>query len=390
MGEYSEAASRANWRVAKTEIEHGGFFTAQGTGALERQTQFKLRESVSARDFGAIGDDSAPRVDQWLAGGKYSRGAADLAQLRAMTGIADLTLTDDWAAITMALAAAGQRPVLLLGTNYHVLSRPLMIAQGGIMGPPSYPAKIKPTAHTFNLIHLKPAANARLVLKDLFLTGGFHTIYGEGAGVSGGYLSFHSVIDNIQIGGFNTGDGFFFDNLPAIGVNFNNIRAEGCVNGLRFSGDSVLNASQVTNCRAATCSQTGMLFENTNEFADTPAVIISGCTAEYNNGSGMELIGCQANLISPHFEGNDNDRTGEADLLLGSSGAPGGSQVHSRVVCSAPYFSLPRHPKNIRISGSIPGFQTLVLILPTIRGGVVDARRLDLTVVGPSPQIINR
>ena len=394
----SKGDMRANWAASKAEIEHGGFFTAPGTGAIERTTASALAETVRASDFGALGDSSATTVDKWLSGSTYSRGAADLAELRAMTGIADLELTDtiDWAAITMALAAAGQRPVLLLGTDYHVLSRSVVIARGGLLGPPSYPAKICPVAHTFNLIHLKPPANARIILKDLYLTGGTNTVYGDGtggAGSSGSYLNFHSVFDNLQIGGFKKGDGFFFDNLQAIGVRFNNIRAEGCVNGLRFRGQSMLNASQIINCRGATCSGCGMLFENTADSIDTPAVVISGVTVEYNYGPGIKLDGYMATLISPHFEGNDNDQSGDGpDLLLSSSGELSASRVHSVVAAISPYFSSPRHPQGIRISGSANGTQTLVLVAPTIRGGVIDAAHLGLTVIGAlgPAQILNR
>ena len=63
----SKAASRANWAAAKSEIEHGGFFIQAGTGALERPVADRLAETISARDFGALGDGSVTTVEAWLA-----------------------------------------------------------------------------------------------------------------------------------------------------------------------------------------------------------------------------------------------------------------------------------------------------------------------------------
>lgn len=357
-------------------------FIQFGIGAIERPVQDKLRESISAADFGALGDNSALRVSQWLTGGSHSRGAANLTELRAMTGIADLELTDtiDWAAITMALAAAGTRPVNLLGI--HRTSRSVLITQGGLMGPTGHPTALVPLSNAFNVIHLRPAPNTRIVLKDLKITGGKNGIYGDAS--AGGYLSFHSVIDNLQLGGNRQvgTSGFFLDGLQAIGVRFNNIRVEAYEHGLRFRGESILNASQLYSCRAATCLNTGMLFENTHASADTPAVLVSGCTVEYNYGPGMKFDGYEATVIGSHFEGNDNDQSGDGpDLLLSSSGEPSPSRVHSRVVCIGSYWSAPRHPQGWRISGSPNGTQTLVLIMPTIRGGVVNDANLALTII---------
>jgi hypothetical protein len=55
----SKADLRANWKAARGEINHGGFFKATGTEAVERQTQEKLRDVVSVTDFGAVGDGTS-------------------------------------------------------------------------------------------------------------------------------------------------------------------------------------------------------------------------------------------------------------------------------------------------------------------------------------------
>jgi len=361
-------------------------FLQAGLGALPRPEQDKMRETISAADFGALGDGTARTVDQWLTGKPLSRGYADLAEMRTATGIADLALTDtiDWAAITMAMAAAGELPVILKGTpngdKDHKVSRPILIKKGGVCGPDNQRARITTTLKTFNCIHVQPGPGSqRVILKDLAV-GGLNGIYGDGLS---GYLDDNSVIENIQAGGWQ--HCFFFDGLQAIGVRFNNIRVEGAPgNGIYFRGTSMLNSSQVINPRAATCGGAGLLFENTSDQADTTCVSIIGATAEYNKGPGMKFDGYIATLISPHFEGNDLDKTGgfNADLQLSSSGQPPStSRVHSRVTCIGGYWSSPQHPQRWGACGSPGGAQVLVLIMPTMRSSVVNTKNLQLTVL---------
>lgn len=61
----SKADLRASLAAAKAELEHGGFFMPSGQGAIERAVQERLRDVVSVKDFGAVGDgvaDDAPAV----------------------------------------------------------------------------------------------------------------------------------------------------------------------------------------------------------------------------------------------------------------------------------------------------------------------------------------
>jgi polygalacturonase len=49
--------SRIELRVTVGNVE-GGTYTPDGSGAVSRTLQAKLRETVSVKDFGAVGDGS--------------------------------------------------------------------------------------------------------------------------------------------------------------------------------------------------------------------------------------------------------------------------------------------------------------------------------------------
>jgi Pectate lyase superfamily protein len=55
----SKADLRTNLQIARDELNHGGFFSPQGVGAVERTVQSKLQGFVDVQDFGAIGDGVA-------------------------------------------------------------------------------------------------------------------------------------------------------------------------------------------------------------------------------------------------------------------------------------------------------------------------------------------
>jgi hypothetical protein len=386
----SKAASRANWAAARFELEHGGFFTQAGTGALERQTQGKLRECVSAADFGALGDNSGTTVAQWLTGGKHSRDAADLTALRAMTGIADLQLTDtiDWAAITAALKSSGARTVLLRANGMYRTSRPIVIDQGGLVG--EYGGTL-PTIATrgggaaFDAIQIRPTgANHVVIVRRLAAFGTKRGIHAD-ASAGGGYLSRYSVFEDLVVSS-PSAEGFYFENIGCITVIFNNINSESCGgHGIRFRGESQLNVATLINLRGANNQGDGILIENTSSDGAQAAVVMLGCTAEWNYGAGMRFLGTHAALYSPYFEGNDNGASGAAtELMLGHNSA---GTLGSRVAAIAPYFGPNRHPQQHRISSSGGGTEYLSLMQPyfTSTGDVIDARSIILDIVGLVP-----
>jgi hypothetical protein len=385
----SKAASRANWAAAKAEIEHGGFFAPAGLGALERPVADRLAETISARDFGALGDDSATTVNEWLTGGTHSRGAADLTELRAMIGIADLELTDtlDWAAITAAKNFARERPVYLPAGKYK-LARALSFDRGGLVGEvlaagsPTYSVRVsrKAGAPVFDVIRLEPTGNNHH-FKNITIHGGTRCLYAT-TSAGGGSIEQHSEFENLYFTGAGA-EGLFFDGLQAIGCHFRRLKAENCrSHGIRFTGRAILNGSQIESCRCVNNRGHGFLFENTHNQAFVPGLILSGLIAEYNDGSGVKIVGCQAVLYSPYFEFNDGDASGNPDLLLASTdGSP--SRVHAHVTCIQPNFSGNNHPDSIKIAGSPGGPQQLAVVQPQLGGAFkIDTTHLILTVTG--------
>jgi hypothetical protein len=70
----SKGGLRATFQTAASEIEHGGFYQpVPEFPGLERTVEQRLREAISLRDFGALGDGSGDTVREWLVNGARSR-----------------------------------------------------------------------------------------------------------------------------------------------------------------------------------------------------------------------------------------------------------------------------------------------------------------------------
>ena len=124
----------------------------------------------------------------------------------------------------------------------------------------------------------------------------------------------------------------------------------------------------------------GYRFESTGGQANTPAVGLHGCIAEWNNGPGMHFLGYNASLYDPYFEGNDNDKDGNGpDLMLSSNLS---NTIPSQITAIGAYFGPMPHPPSAtptpRIGVGTGGTQQLVLINPKIAVGMIDASKLIL------------
>ena len=169
---------------------------------------------------------------------------------------------------------------------------------------------------------------------------------------------------------------------------FTRIRAENCGgDGIRFSGRTQLNGATIINARSSDNNGAGYRFESTGGQANTPAVGLHGCIAEWNNGPGMHFLGYNASLYDPYFEGNDNDKDGNGpDLMLSSNLS---NTIPSQITAIGAYFGPAPHPPpttpTARIGVGTGGTQQLVLINPKIAVGTIDASKLILEGSGVNP-----
>ena len=303
-------------------------------------------------------------------------------------------MEDAWPALTEATkAAAGARPVFLPMGHYK-LSQPLVFEHGGLIGetPGSIPddtavrlSPIVPQAH--DVIQVTPPDNGRpFWFRNLNLTSGLRGFYAS-ATVGDRPIWQQSIFDNIRCTG-SLQEGFFFDKLWAIGVMFTRIRAENCGgDGIRFSGRTQLNGATIINARSSDNNGAGYRFESTGGQANTPAVGLHGCIAEWNFGPGMHFLGYNASLYDPYFEGNDNDKDGNGpDLMLSSNLS---NTIPSQITAVGAYFGPAPHPPpavpTARIGVGTGGTQQLVLINPKIAVGTIDASKLILEGSGINP-----
>lgn len=79
-------------------------YIADGSGALARTIQAKLRDFVTPEDFGAIGDGTDRPVSQWLVGGEMDRGYGSLGAIQQdYPHVSDLSNSVDWAGFQAAI-----------------------------------------------------------------------------------------------------------------------------------------------------------------------------------------------------------------------------------------------------------------------------------------------
>ena len=229
-----------------------------------------------------------------------------------------------------------------------------------------------PQAH--DVIQVTPPDNGRpFWFRNLNLTSGLRGFYAS-ATVGDRPIWQQSIFDNIRCTGAHA-EGFFFDKLWAIGVMFTRIRAENCGgDGIRFSGRTQLNGATIINARSSDNDGAGYRFDRTGGQANTPAVGLHGCIAEWNFGPGMHFLGYNASLYDPYFEGNDNNQDGDGPDLLLSSNLSG--TIPSQITAIGAYFGPMRHP--VRIGVGIGGTQHLTLINPKFAAGSIDASKLTL------------
>ena len=205
-------------------------------------------------------------------------------------------MEDAWPALDAARRRGGCPSYLPADGPLQARSQPLVFEHGGLIGetPGSIPdntavrlSPVVPQAH--DVIQVTPPDNGRpFWFRNLNLTSGLRGFYAS-ATVGDRPIWQQSIFDNIRCTGAHA-EGFFFDKLWAIGVMFTRIRAENC------GGDGIASAAgrnltaprsstlapRITTARATVSNRTGGQ-------ANTPAVGLHGCIAEWNFGPGMRF-----------------------------------------------------------------------------------------------------
>jgi hypothetical protein len=121
----AKSTLRSAFSSIRSELEHGGFFRSNVTGAVERATRDKLDEFISVRDLGAIGDGTLHTVEKWLTGKPFARGYANLAAIQLdYPHVTALTDSADWAAIQLAVdRATSNGGQVRIPKGHYVLNR---------------------------------------------------------------------------------------------------------------------------------------------------------------------------------------------------------------------------------------------------------------------------
>lgn len=271
-------------------------FTAAGTGAITRTTGDKLKEIISVKDFGAIGD-----------------------------GVADDTI-----AFQNALAASKS---VFVPAGLYRISSTLVLETGSSLVGIGDGSEIRTTL-PITLIHIAGSYNH---LSNLKLSGG--TVGLKFAGLSGPCV--HSAIVDISIWQAQTGillDGGYETSKPVYWNNFTRVLvAQPFVNGIHLkrsgAGDTP-NANRFLQCRVyslgATTSGHGVYVEEgsfNNSFTDFEANLNSTATACVRCGPGSNKT-IFVNLYTESHGGVPNVRldagsieTAIYNLLSASDGA---------------------------------------------------------------------
>jgi len=102
-----------------------GIYTPSGTGAVATTVQTKLRESVSVKDFGAVGDGVADDTAAFATAKAYAATASKPVEITFPSGTYVISASPDWNVTRLTLTPIGQVEIRCTGTG------PAMNINGG-------------------------------------------------------------------------------------------------------------------------------------------------------------------------------------------------------------------------------------------------------------------
>lgn len=262
-------------------------FLQSGTGAVATTVQSKLRESVSVKDFGAVGDG----------------------------------IMDDGPAFQAAHDACHEGTAIRIPrpSSFYLVNTAISITKGmhwvGDSADSSQHLNgvtLKSTA-AIDVFNISPASSDKVFQFENFsIIGGTN---GFNYAAAGKYISRHSFMRNIELDS-QTNAGIK-SIMGMIGCHHSDINCIGTGDyGLWVEGtDGLLNASQWDSCRFG-----GKSVESLHLKARSGIALFNNCIIESNFGAGLSCIGSSAHFYGGWFE-NNGMSAGDPDIILDVDGA---------------------------------------------------------------------
>jgi len=236
--------------VAGTDAANVGY-NQGGTGAVNTTVEAKLQETVSVKDFGAVGDGVTD----------------DTAAIQAALDYAYQNISSDtYNPGSGPTRSVGQLPVYIPAGSY-LISSPLSVYGGTqLIGAGMSATVIKSTTTMAALISLVGVAFAsstdvqQTEIRDLSLNGGYTVDFGLTNAITENYIALSSfknlaIYRTKEVGLFITGcASSFFENIQVLNSNI------GIIFGRNSSGNG-FNLNTVIRCDAQSCNRIGMYLD---------------------------------------------------------------------------------------------------------------------------------
>ena len=274
-------------------------YTPEGTGAVTTTVQSKLREIVSVKDFGAVGDgvtDSSSAVQSALdLQGEVIPVGIYLLNSPVTSDYTDIALLATTPTRRYALRGSSQNNTILKysGAGYCIT------ANGGTDGAVQGFDKLS----DFSLVSVTPYTNSGISITQKNCT----------------------KLTDIYLNGFTVGlslDGVF-------AAKVDNIKVAGCTTGLQFTGSSTLgpcNAVQINRGNFESCSTLGVNGLNIGTNISFENCDVEGCGTTGNLGTGgiNLIVGSSTSqgpvrVVNTYFEANRGGFDFRIDKTVGSA-----------------------------------------------------------------------
>ena len=332
-------------------------FVQTGTGAVARTVQGKLKESVSVKDFGAIGDGTLHTVAEWIIPGALGRYVSLAALQVDYPHVTATTDSMDWAAIQATINAhAGA--FVPKSSGHYITNKPITVSANFVELVGSGVGAVIQNIGTGSAVYVT-GEYFRIRNISIWGDGG---AFGVGAASSHG-IEFNNgtawVLDNVNLR-YHGGHGVYCYGGVWI-CEVTNCEISHCfgdgVNCVSPSGaplDQNGNAMSVVNTTIALCTGNGLVWK-------ASAINVSGCVIEANKKCGflVDTTAYTASAFGVNFTGNytENNVLGEMKFVTKENHTVLGVNiagnyfysVQSGPVAAITFVGPPRNHRNVLI-----------------------------------------